>query len=258
MAVSLVDTHAHLNGIEFEKTIDEILSQADAFGVHKILTIATDFKSSLESIQLAEKHDCIYAAVGVHPCYVTESTDDEWEQIVDLVDHPKVVAIGETGLDLHWDKTTLERQLVFFRRQIELSQKTKLPFIVHCRESEDEVMTELREAYKQGPLIGIMHSYCGSPEGARESLKMGMHVSFSGMVTFKKNKELRELTKAVPHDRILIETDSPYLAPTPHRGKRNEPAYVRHTAECIADVHGLSIEEFAAMTTENANRLFGF
>ncbi|HLQ46133.1 MAG TPA: TatD family hydrolase, partial [Planctomycetaceae bacterium] len=196
-------------------------------------------------------------SVGIHPNYAVQAKPGDWEIIEELVSSPKVVAIGETGLDRYWDHTPFEVQLDYFRRQIELAGRRQLPFIVHCREAEADVVAVLREAARTGQLKGVMHSFCGSAETLAVALDVGLHISFAGMLTFKKNEPLRQLAKRVPHDRLLVETDSPYLAPLPHRGKRNEPSFVRHTAECLAEVHGKTLDEMAAITTANARRLFG-
>ena len=169
---------------------------------------------------------------------------------------PRVVALGETGLDRYWDYTPLDVQQDYFDRHLRLSQQTGLPFIVHTRESDADVLAMLREARLRGPLTGVMHSFTGSSETAAECLELGMYISFAGMATFKKSDALRAVARTIPADRILIETDSPYLSPHPLRGKRNEPAHVLHTAECLARERGQTLDEFAAQTTANARRLF--
>ena len=166
------------------------------------------------------------------------------------------MGIGETGLDKYWDFAPLEIQRDFFRRHLSFSRQCGKPFVVHCREAEAEVLDMLRQDFANGPLNGLMHSFCGDADMAAECIEMGMYISFAGMVTFKKSTELRDVAKSIPINRLLVETDAPYLAPHPRRGKRNEPAWVRHTAECLADVHDITIEDFAASTTENAKRLF--
>jgi TatD DNase family protein len=182
---------------------------------------------------------------------------DDWDLILSLLDHAKVVGIGETGLDKYWDHAPLDLQTEYFHRHIRLSKERGLPFIVHCREAEPEVLEVMRAEADDGPLNGVMHSFCGNADTAAECLEMGMHISFAGMVTFRKNDELREVAATVPLNRLLVETDSPYLAPHPNRGKRNEPSWVRLTAECLATVHDVSIEELAEQTTQNAEQLFG-
>jgi TatD DNase family protein len=174
-----------------------------------------------------------------------------------MLDEPRVVAIGETGLDRHWDFTPFDMQQNYFDRHLRLSQERGLPFIVHMRDCDEDILVMLREARERGPLDGVMHSFTGGRTMAEECIAMGLYISFAGMVTYKKSDELRAIAAVVPADRILIETDSPYLSPEPMRKiKRNEPAHVRHTAECLAKVRGVSLEEFAAQTTANARRLF--
>jgi TatD DNase family protein len=199
----------------------------------------------------------VYAAVGIQPNYTGEAAEGDWEAVVELVRAPGVVAIGETGLDRYWDHTSFDVQQDYFDRHLRLSQETGLPFIVHLRECEADILAMLREARLRGPLAGVMHSYTGTAAGAAESVELGLHVSFAGMVTFKKSAELREMAATVPDDHILIETDAPYLAPHPKRGRRNEPALVLHTAECLAETRGVSLDDFARQTTRNARRFFG-
>ena len=198
----------------------------------------------------------VYAAVGIQPNYCAQAAEGDWPRVLDLVGRPRVVAVGETGLDRHWDYTPFDVQQDYFDRHLRLSQQTGLPFIVHTRESDADVLAMLREARLRGPLTGVMHSFTGTSETAAECLELGLYISFAGMVTFKKSDALRGVAKAIPQDRILIETDSPYLSPHPLRGPRNEPARLVHTAECLARERGVSLDEFAAQTTANARRLF--
>ncbi len=253
----LVDTHAHLDEDTFSQDVDEVIARAVSSGVTAMLAVATTLESSRATIALAARVPQVFAAVGIHPNYAVQAKPGDWEAIEELAASPKVVAIGETGLDRYWDHTPFDVQLDYFRRQIDLAKQRGLPFIVHCREAEPDVVSALREAAGEGQLKGIMHSFCGGRATLDAALELGLHISFAGMLTFKKNIELRELANSVPLDRLLVETDSPYLAPQPHRGKRNEPAFVRHTAECLAEIHGRTLDEMAAITTENAARLFG-
>ncbi len=253
----LIDTHAHLDEDAFSQDADEVIGRAIASGVIAMVAVATTAESSRATIALAARVPQVFASVGIHPNYAAQAKPGDWEIIEELAASPKVVAIGETGLDRYWDHTPFEIQLDYFRRQIELARRLELPFIVHCREAEPDVVAVLRETAATRPLKGIMHSFCGSADTLVAALEVGLHISFAGMVTFKKNEPLRQLAKTVPLDRLLVETDSPYLAPLPFRGKRNEPSFVRHTAECLAEVHGKSFEEMAAITTDNARRLFG-
>lgn len=253
----LFDTHAHLDEDAFSQDVDEVIGRAIEFGVTTMLAVATTVESSRATIALAARVPCVFASVGIHPNYAAQVKPGDWEAIEELASSPKVVAIGETGLDRYWDHTPFDVQLDFFRRQIELAKRRDLPFIVHCREAEPDVVSVLREVAGAGQLKGIMHSFCGGRATLDAALELGLHISFAGMLTFKKNAELRELAKTVPLDRLLVETDSPYLAPQPQRGKRNEPAFVRYTAECLAELHGKTLDEMAAITTANARRLFG-
>ena len=253
----LFDTHAHLDEDAFSQDVDEVIARAVASGVMTMLAVATTVESSRATIALAARVPNVFAAVGIHPNYAVQAQPGDWEAIEELASSPKVVAIGETGLDRYWDHTPFDVQLDYFRRQIELAKQRDVPFIVHCREAEPDVVAVLRESAGAGQLKGIMHSFCGGRATLDAALELGLHISFAGMLTFKKNLELRELAKTVPLDRLLVETDSPYLAPQPQRGKRNEPAFVRHTAECLAELHGKTLDEMAAITTKNARRLFG-
>ena len=252
----LFDTHAHLDEDAFSQDVDEVIARAVASGVTTMLAVATTAESSRATITLAARVSNVFAAVGIHPNYAVQAKPGDWEVIEELASSPKVIAIGETGLDRYWDHTPFDVQLDYFRRQMELAKQRDLPFIVHCREAEPDVVTALRETAGTGSLKGIMHSFCGGRATLDAALELGMHISFAWMLTFKKNLELRELAKSVPLDRLLVETDSPYLAPQPQRGKRNEPAFVRHTAECLAEIHGRTLDEMSAITTANAKRLF--
>jgi TatD DNase family protein len=200
----------------------------------------------------------VWATAGIHPNHAAEAEAGDWEAIARLAGQPRVVALGETGLDLYWKDTPLAVQQDYFDRHIRLSQASGLPLVIHLRETAAEILAMLREARQRGPLAGVMHSFTGTAQEAAEFLNLGLYISFAGMVTFKKSDELRQVAAGVPADRILVETDSPYLSPEPFRGKRpNEPARVVHTAECLARLRGVHFTEFARQTTENARRLFG-
>lgn len=250
------DTHAHLDQEEFDEDRQQVFERARAAGVTSILGVGITAASSEATVQLAATQDGLYAAVGIQPNYAGQAEPGDWDKVLALVGQPKVVALGETGLDRYWDHTPFEVQQDYFDRHLRLSQQSGLPVVIHSRDCDEDILIMLREAARRGPLRGIMHSFASTAETAAECLSLGLHVSFAGMATFRKSDALREVAKTIPDDRILIETDSPYLSPHPLRGKRNEPARVVHTAACLAEARGQSLEDFAALTTSNARRLF--
>jgi len=251
------DTHAHLDDEQFDGNRDSVVQRALDAGVESIVTVGTTRSSSQTCASLAKRFDCVYASVGIQPNYCGEAADGDWDHIVHSVDQPGVVGLGETGLDRYWDYTPFDVQRDYFDRHIRLAQERDLPFVVHMRDCEEDVLSMLRKAISRGRLHGVMHSFSGSEEAAAECVELGLYISFAGMVTYKKSVELREVAKTIPNDRIVVETDCPYLSPYPHRGKRpNEPALVVHTAACLAEVLGIPVDQFAAQTTANARRLF--
>jgi TatD DNase family protein len=252
----LFDSHAHLNQDDFDADRDNVIARAQAAGVETIVTVGYSLASSLQSIDIAGRYPGVYAAVGIQPNDTIHAAAGDWDEIIALTSAPRVVALGETGLDRYWDTSPLALQQDYFDRHLRLSQKLGLPFIVHTRESDAEVLEMLREARQRGPLAGVMHSFTGSAAAAAECVELGLYISFAGMVTFKKSDDLRAVAATIPEDRILIETDSPYLSPHPLRGKRNEPANVAHTATCLAGVRGVDVQTFAEQTTANARALF--
>jgi TatD DNase family protein len=255
--ITLFDTHAHLDQPEFDADRAAVVARAHEAGIEEMIAIGTTAPTSAICARLASEYAGVYAAVGMQPNYIAECAPGDWERVVELVGQPGVVAIGETGLDRHWDFTPFEQQQDYFDRHIRLSQELGLPFVVHMRDCDEDILVMLREAHARGPLAGVMHSFTGSQAMANECLAMGLSISFAGMVTYKKSDALRAIAATIPTDRILIETDSPYLAPEPVRKiKRNEPAHVRHTAACLAEVRGVTLEDFAAQSTANARRLF--
>jgi TatD DNase family protein len=256
--MDLVDTHAHLDDKQLRSQMDQVLSNARDAGVVAIIAVGTTAATSQACVELAGQYDPVYASVGIQPNYCGETTGDDWDRIVALSKRPKVVALGETGLDRYWDDCPFGVQQDYFDRHLRLSQATGLPFIVHMRNCQEEVLVMLREAGSRGPLRGVMHSYTGDLAGALECVSLGMHISFAGMVTYKKSDELRSVAAAIPADRLLIETDSPYLSPHPERSVRpNQPALIRHTAACLAEVRGTTLAELARQTRSNARALFG-
>ena len=239
----LFDSHAHLDSKEFQKELAGHIDDWVQQGVTGILAVATSLDSSLHCISIAEQFAQVYASAGFHPNYCQDATEQQWRELTTLLDHPRVVALGETGLDKYWNDCPFERQVDFFQRHIRLSHETGMPFIVHMRDCEAEMIDVLERTTDKGGHNGIMHSFCGSQAAVDKCLEWGMMISFSGMVTYPANNELREIAATVPSDRLLIETDSPWLSPHPHRKVRpNTPALVRHTAECLARIRNESYE----------------
>jgi TatD DNase family protein len=256
--MSLVDTHAHLDQEEFNDDREAMIARATAAGVETIVAVGVTAVSSAAVVAIAAEHSNVFAAVGIQPNYTAGAEPGDWDRIVELSAAPRVVAVGETGLDRHWDYAPFEVQQDYFDRHLRLSQERNLPFIVHTRESDADVLAMLRAARQRGPLSGVMHSFTGTAETAAECIELGLYISFAGMVTFKKSDALRAVAATIPAERILIETDSPYLSPQPLRGKRNEPAHLIHTVACLADVRGVSTADFASQTRSNARSLFQF
>lgn len=255
--MELFDTHAHLDDEQFQTDLAEVLRRAMDSRVRQIVTIGTTAPSSAACLALAECHPQLVASIGIQPNHVAEAEPNAWDEIVYRVSHPRVVAVGETGLDRHWNYTPFPQQEDYFARHLELARKHKLPVVIHCREAEADVVRMLRADYdRHGPVRGVMHSFTGDSATAAACLEMGLFISFSGMVTYKNAQSLREIAKTVPLDRLLVETDSPYLAPVPVRGQRNEPAFVAHTVACLAAVRGIDPAELAEATTRNAKALF--
>lgn len=252
----MIDTHAHLDGEAFQEDQAEVIARARANGVSTIINIGFNKETIASTMALAEKYDFIYAAVGWHPQDAKDMTDADFDQIRELCAHPKVVAIGEIGLDYYWDTSPKDVQHTVFRRQIRLARELGKPIIIHNRDAHDDVVRILREE-NAAEVGGIMHCYSGSWEIAKMCLDMNFYISFGGPVTFKNAKQPKEVLKQVPLDRLLIETDSPYLCPDPFRGKRNESAYVKYVAEAAAALKEMPVEELAAITSTNAKRIFG-
>ena len=254
----LIDTHCHLDEEAFRPDRDAVIARAAETGLERVITIGTTAASSRDAVAIAAAHPLVHAAVGIQPNYVSQAAPDDWNVIEELAASPKVVAIGETGLDRYWDYAPFDLQTEYFAHHLDLSRRLNLPFVVHCREAEKDVVDQLTAAAKDGPLRGVMHSFAGDEETALACVELGLYISFAGMVTFKKNEALRAVAAKIPLDRLLVETDAPYLAPAPFRGKRNEPAYVRHTAELLANVRGMTPDEIGELTTKNARQLFPF
>jgi len=250
-----IDTHVHLNAEQYNEDLQDVIDRALEVGVNQMVVIGFDQKTIKRAIELAEEYDFIYAVVGWHPVDAIDCTDEDLQWIEELASHPKVVAIGETGLDYHWDKSPKEIQQQVFRKQIQLAQRVNLPLVIHNRDATEDVVRILQEeqAEKTG---GVMHCFGGSVETAKTCIDMNFMISLGGPVTFKNAKKPKEVATDIPLEWLMIETDAPYLAPHPHRGKRNEPSLVPLVAEEIARLKGVSIEEIAQATTENAKRFY--
>jgi TatD DNase family protein len=242
--MSLVDSHCHLDGEQFTADRQAVIARARAAGVETLVAIGLQ-----QALELADADVGIYAVVGVHPHEAAKASGDE---TAPLLSHPKVVAVGEIGLDYHYDFAPRDVQWAVFERQLHLARTAGLPVVIHTREAWADTVAILKE---HGPGRGIFHCFSGGPAEAEEALALGFHLSFSGILTFPKADDIREAARVAPADRLLVETDAPYLAPIPFRGKRNEPAYVVHTARRLAELRGLSFDEVAALTTANWKRL---
>ncbi|MED3762083.1 TatD family hydrolase [Peribacillus frigoritolerans] len=252
----LFDTHVHVNAEQFNEDLEDVIERAKEAGVDNMVVVGFDRPTIIRAMELIETYDFMYAAVGWHPVDAIDMTEDDLQWIEELSNHPKVVAIGEMGLDYHWDKSPKDVQMEVFRKQIRLAKKVGLPIIIHNREATADIVNILKEE-EASRVGGIMHCFSGSAETALECINMNFYISLGGPVTFKNAKKPKEVVAAVPLDRLLIETDCPYLAPHPYRGKRNEPSYVKLVAEQIAEIKQLTIEEVSQATTENAKKLFG-
>jgi TatD DNase family protein len=250
----LVDTHCHLDNEQFEPDREAVIDRARAAGVERMMAIGTgDGPPDLEAaIRLAESHPFIYATIGIHPHDASKASDETFERLRELSRHPKVLAIGEIGLDYHYDFSPREIQRQVFERQLGLARETGKPIVIHTREAWADTLEVFRACW-QGE--GIMHCFTGDEGQAREALDLGFYLSFGGVLTFPKAESVRQAARIAPQDRILIETDCPYLAPVPHRGKRNEPAYITQTASRLAEVRGCTLEAIAEATTRNFEAL---
>jgi len=258
-SLELYDTHAHLTDRSFHDRFDRIITDAKAAGLVAINVVGFDAATSRAACDLATEYDdFLFATVGIQPNSAAEALPDDWAVIEQLADHDAVRGIGETGLDRYWKDTPWELQQDYFDRHIELGRAKRLPLVIHMRECGQEIVDQLKPHSAKGPILGVMHSFTGDWDVCKQCLDLGLMISFAGMITFKKSEELRDVAKRVPVDRILIETDCPYLSPEPFRGKRpNEPARVAYTLRCLATTRGERPEDLAAQTTENARRLFG-
>jgi TatD DNase family protein len=252
----LIDTHAHLDSDLFDNDRDEVITRAREVGIERIVNIGFNRQTIPTTLQLAEEHDFIYAAIGWHPQDAGTMQPGDLEWIEELCKHPKVVAIGEIGLDYYWDTSAKDVQHTVFREQIRLARKIGKPIIIHNRDAHRDVLQILKEE-KAEEVGGIMHCFSGSPETAMECVKMNFHISFGGPITYKNAVQPKEALARVPMDRLLIETDCPYLTPVPYRGKRNESSYVKYVAEAAAQIKQVTVDEIAQITTHNARKLLG-
>jgi len=252
----LVDTHCHLDHFS-EAEIDAVVQRARDAGIGRMVTIGTRFAQAAATKALAERFDDVFATVGIHPHNVAEQTLPTVEELVALADHPRIVGIGESGLDYFYDKAPRDVQAEGFRRHIRTARITGLPLVVHARDADDDVAAILEDEHRAGGSFGfVLHCFSSGRRLAERAVALGGYISCSGILTFPKSQELRDIVADMPADRLLVETDSPYLAPVPLRGKRCEPAYVAHTAKVLAQVRGVGIAEIAAMTTANARAFF--
>lgn len=250
----LTDTHTHLNAAQFDEDREEVIQRALDAGVTRIVNVGFNRETIPTSIELAERYKFIYSTVGWHPQDAIDMRPGDLEWLEELCKHEKVVAIGEIGLDYYWDTSPKDVQHTVFREQIRLARKLGMPIVIHNRDAHHDILEILKEE-KAAEVGGIMHCFSGSWETAKQCLDMNFYISFGGPVTFKNAKQPKEVLAQVPLDKLLIETDSPYLTPHPYRGKRNETSYVRLVAETAAEILGISLEELANITTQNAVRL---
>lgn len=251
----LIDTHVHLNADQYDEDLQEVINRALEEGIDRMFVVGFDTNTIERTMKLIDQYDFIYGIIGWHPVDAIDCTEERLQWIEELSKHPKIIGIGEMGLDYHWDKSPKDIQKEVFRKQIALAKRVQLPIIIHNREATQDCVDILKEE-NASEVGGIMHSFSGSNEIADEILKMNFYISLGGPVTFKNAKQPKEVAQHVPLDRLLVETDAPYLSPHPYRGKRNEPARVKLVAEQIAELRGISYEEVCKATTENAERLF--
>jgi TatD DNase family protein len=252
----LIDSHCHLDFPDFVEERDAVVARARPAGVQRMITISTKIDQFPSISALAEAYPDVFCTVGDHPEYADEGAEATLDRLVELAQHPKCVGIGETGLDYHHDRTPRDKADRVFRTHIAAARQTGLPVVIHARDADADVAAILKDEMGKGPFKGLLHCFTSSLMLAETALSLGLYISFSGVLTFKKSDELREIACAVPLDRLLVETDAPFLAPVPHRGRRNEPAFVAATAEVLAGLKGLTADRLAAETSANALRLF--
>jgi TatD DNase family protein len=247
----LVDHHCHLDFPDFAPELDAVVARAREAGVGTMVTISTRIRQFDKVLAVAERFDDVYCSVGTHPHNAHEELDIPLERIVELAHHPKVVAVGEAGLDYHYKNSTPEAQAEGFRRHIAAARETGLPLEIHTRDADEDTIAILEDEHVKGAFPAVLHCFTGGRKLAMRAVELGLYVSFSGVITFKNSEALRDVARDIPLDRLLVETDAPFLAPTPFRGKRNEPSYVVRTAAALAEAKGVSPDEMARATTEN-------
>jgi len=252
-----VDTHAHLSFTDFAGDLPATVARATAAGVTRVVSVATDLADARRVLTIAGQYPGVFAAVGLHPNHIPDSWRAELQELASLAVHPKVVAIGETGLDYFRSRDHAAAQKEMFQAHIDLARQRRLPVIIHCRAADADTLAMVRKNVPDWRPWGVMHCFAGNTQTALECVELGLLISFTGILTFKNADALREVAVAVPLENILLETDSPYLAPIPQRGQRNEPAFIPHIADALAQLKGVPVEEVARVTTANAERLFG-
>lgn len=254
--MTLTDSHCHLDFPEFAAELDAVVDRARAAGVSRLITISTRVARHDDIAAIAERFPDVFFTVGTHPLQAAEEPDVPAERLVALARHPKCVGIGEAGLDFHYDAAPRDIAERVFRTHIAAARASGLPLVIHARDADDAMAAILRDEMGRGSFAAVLHCFTGSPALAATGLELGLSVSFSGVVTFKNSEALRAIARDVPLERMLVETDAPFLAPVPHRGKRNEPAFVAETARVLAEVKGVTLADFAAATSRNVDRLF--
>jgi len=252
----LVDSHCHLDFPDFAAELDTIVARARAAGISRIVTISTRVKKHAQVLMIAEKYPQVFCSVGTHPHHAAKEPDIDAKALIEMAKHPKIVAIGEAGLDYHYNNSPRDAQAASFREHISAARETGLPLVIHSRNCDSDMAQILRDESGKGSFPAVLHCFTGGRDLAFAAIDLGHYVSFTGILTFKHSDDLRAIAAALPADRILVETDAPYLAPLPYRGKRNEPAYVVETARVLAEARGVPADEIARQTTENFFRLF--
>ena len=252
----LIDSHCHLDFPDFASDLDAVIARAQTAGIACMLTISTRIKRHAEVLAITERYPDVYCSVGTHPHYAHEELDVTVEELIARTQNPKVVAIGEAGLDYHYSFSPRHAQMQGLRNHIAAARMTGLPLVVHSRDADADMAAVLSEETGKGAFAAVLHCYTGGPDLAQQAVELGLYISFTGILTFKRSEDLRAIARSLPADRILIETDAPYLAPGPYRGKRNEPAYIVETARVLAQARGVSLEVIARQTSENFFQLF--